>query len=138
MRASTWIPIFDVDNSLDAGTIPRKITTFVMGIKRSTLALRCFSPPFCCYTFLNFCYRSQHFIRNLLHLTSCCVEQEVGGVACLLCLMIGIILYHCSTGSFHVYMNHFFPFFNSQFLAKVQEKFHKDTELIVACQKGLR
>lgn len=33
MRASTWIPIFDVDNKLDFGTIPRKVTSFVMGIK---------------------------------------------------------------------------------------------------------
>ncbi|KAG5046188.1 hypothetical protein JHK86_015594 [Glycine max] len=31
VRASTWIPIFDVDNKLDFGTIPRKVTSFVMG-----------------------------------------------------------------------------------------------------------
>lgn len=27
---------------------------------------------------------------------------------------------------------------NSQFLSKVMEKFPKDTDIIVACQKGLR
>ena len=32
----------------------------------------------------------------------------------------------------------FFPFFNSQFLSKVAEKYPKDIDLIVACQKGLR
>lgn len=29
-------------------------------------------------------------------------------------------------------------YFNRQFLLKVEEKFPKDAELIVACQKGLR
>lgn len=67
-----------------------------------------------------------------------CVEQVVGGVARLHCLMIGII---CSSDSFSVCMNFIIPsffFFNSQFLDKVEEKFPKDAELIVACQKGLR
>jgi hypothetical protein len=32
----------------------------------------------------------------------------------------------------------FFSFFNSQFLSKVAENYTKDTDLIVACQKGLR
>ncbi|XP_028229345.1 rhodanese-like domain-containing protein 11, chloroplastic isoform X2 [Glycine soja] len=35
-------------------------------------------------------------------------------------------------------MNFIVRFFNSQFLDKVEEKFPKDAELIVACQKGLR
>ncbi|XP_057425310.1 rhodanese-like domain-containing protein 11, chloroplastic [Lotus japonicus] len=69
VRGSTWIPIFDVDHTLDAGTIPRKITNFVMGGWWSGM-------PTLSY--------------------------------------------------------------ESQFLAKVEEKFPKDTELIVACQKGLR
>ncbi|CAL0305139.1 unnamed protein product [Lupinus luteus] len=69
VRASTWIPIFDVDNRLDAGTIPRKVSNFVMGGWWSGI-------PTLSY--------------------------------------------------------------NSQFLAKVGEKFSEDTELIVACQKGLR
>jgi len=34
VRASTWIPIFDVHNKLDFGTIPRKVRSFVMGIKK--------------------------------------------------------------------------------------------------------
>lgn len=39
VRASTWIPIFDVDNKLDFGTVPRKVTNFVMGIKNPVLTL---------------------------------------------------------------------------------------------------
>ncbi|KAL2656946.1 hypothetical protein AAZV13_04G152350 [Glycine max] len=35
-------------------------------------------------------------------------------------------------------MNFIVRFFNNQFLDKVEEKFPKDAELIVACQKGLR
>ncbi|KAK7350662.1 hypothetical protein VNO77_09519 [Canavalia gladiata] len=69
VRASTWIPIFDVDDKLDFGTIPRKVTNFVMGGWWSGI-------PTLSY--------------------------------------------------------------DSQFLAKVEEKFPKDSELIVACQKGLR
>ncbi|OIV98184.1 hypothetical protein TanjilG_11581 [Lupinus angustifolius] len=69
VRASTWIPIFDVDNRLDAATIPRKVSNFVMG----------------------------GWWSGIPTLT-----------------------------------------YDSQFLAKVAEKFSQDTELIVACQKGLR
>ncbi|KAL2346971.1 hypothetical protein Fmac_000971 [Flemingia macrophylla] len=69
VRASTWIPIFDVDNKVDFGTIPTKVTNFVMGGWWSGM-------PTLSY--------------------------------------------------------------DSQFLAKVEEKFPKDSELIVACQKGLR
>ncbi|ESW09986.1 hypothetical protein PHAVU_009G171900 [Phaseolus vulgaris] len=69
VRASTWIPIFDVDNKLDFGTVPRKVTNFVMGGWWSGM-------PTLSY--------------------------------------------------------------DSQFLAKVAEKFPKDSELIVGCQKGLR
>ncbi|RDX81851.1 Rhodanese-like domain-containing protein 11, chloroplastic [Mucuna pruriens] len=69
VRASTWIPIFDVDNKLDFGTVPRKVTNFVMGGWWSGM-------PTLSY--------------------------------------------------------------DSQFLAKVEEKFPKDSELVVACQKGLR
>lgn len=32
VKGSTWIPIFDVENTFDAGTIPRKVTNFIMGI----------------------------------------------------------------------------------------------------------
>ncbi|XP_027338590.1 rhodanese-like domain-containing protein 11, chloroplastic isoform X2 [Abrus precatorius] len=69
VKASTWIPIFDVDDKLDFGTIPKNITNFVMGGWWSGM-------PTLSY--------------------------------------------------------------DSQFLGKVQEKFPKDSELIVACQKGLR
>ncbi|CAA7404848.1 unnamed protein product [Spirodela intermedia] len=31
VNGSTWIPIFDVDNSLDFGTVSKKITSFTMG-----------------------------------------------------------------------------------------------------------
>lgn len=41
----------------------------------------------------------------------------------------------CSHDELHF---HCFFFCNSQFLSKVDEKFPKDTDLIVACQKGLR
>ncbi|CAH9099720.1 unnamed protein product [Cuscuta europaea] len=69
VRSSTWIPVFDVDDKLDFGTIPRKVTNFVMGGWWSGMP----------------------------------------------------------TLSYH-----------RQFLAKVEEKFPKDSELMVACQKGLR
>ncbi|CAH9072044.1 unnamed protein product [Cuscuta epithymum] len=68
VRASAWIPIFDVDDKLDFGTIPRKVKNYVMGGWWSGMP----------------------------------------------------------TLSYH-----------RQFLAKVEEKFPKDSELIVACQKGL-
>ncbi|XP_042018415.1 rhodanese-like domain-containing protein 11, chloroplastic [Salvia splendens] len=69
VKGSTWIPIFDVDNSLDAGTLSRKITGFMMGGWWSgvpTLSL------------------------------------------------------------------------NKDFLSKVAEKYPRDKDLILACQKGLR
>ncbi|KAL2492408.1 Rhodanese-like domain-containing protein 11 [Abeliophyllum distichum] len=69
VKGSSWIPIFDVDNSFDAGTLSRKVTEFMMGGWWS-------------------------------------------GVPTLS--------------------------YDKQFLSKVQEKFPKDTDLIVACQKGLR
>ncbi|XP_076921473.1 rhodanese-like domain-containing protein 11, chloroplastic [Bidens hawaiensis] len=69
VKGSTWIPIFDVDTQLDAGTISRKVTSYMMGGWWS-------------------------------------------GVPTLS--------------------------FDNQFLSKVTEKFPKDTDLIVACQKGLR
>lgn len=31
VRGSTWIPIFDVENTGDIGTLSKKITNFVMG-----------------------------------------------------------------------------------------------------------
>uniref|UniRef100_A0A7N2LAK3 Rhodanese domain-containing protein n=1 Tax=Quercus lobata TaxID=97700 RepID=A0A7N2LAK3_QUELO len=31
VKGSTWIPIFDVDDKFDAGTLSRQITSFVMG-----------------------------------------------------------------------------------------------------------
>ncbi|EYU22207.1 hypothetical protein ABFS82_09G011700 [Erythranthe guttata] len=69
VKGSTWIPVFDVDENLDAGTLSRKVTGFIMGGWWSGI-------PTLSY------YR--------------------------------------------------------QFLSKVEEKFPKDTDLIVACQKGLR
>ncbi|XVE56691.1 hypothetical protein DITRI_Ditri04bG0031000 [Diplodiscus trichospermus] len=69
VKGSTWIPIFDVDNRFDVGTLSRKVTNFVMGGWWS-------------------------------------------GVPTLS--------------------------YDRRFLSKVEEKFPKDAELIVACQKGLR
>ncbi|XP_057534643.1 rhodanese-like domain-containing protein 11, chloroplastic [Amaranthus tricolor] len=69
VKGSTWIPIFDVDDRFDVGTLSTKATNFLMGGWWS-------------------------------------------GVPTLS--------------------------YNSQFLSKVNEKFSKDTDLIVACQKGLR
>ncbi|XP_043726292.1 rhodanese-like domain-containing protein 11, chloroplastic isoform X2 [Telopea speciosissima] len=69
VKGSTWIPIFDVDNRFDVGTLSRKITSFMMGGWWS-------------------------------------------GVPTLL--------------------------YDKQFILKVKERFQKDTDLIVACQKGLR
>ncbi|KAI3763183.1 hypothetical protein L1987_53635 [Smallanthus sonchifolius] len=69
VKGSTWIPIFDVDTQLDAGTLSRKVTSYMMGGWWS-------------------------------------------GVPTLS--------------------------FDNQFISKVIEKFQNDTDLIVACQKGLR
>uniref|UniRef100_A0A1J3DZJ1 Rhodanese-like domain-containing protein 11, chloroplastic n=1 Tax=Noccaea caerulescens TaxID=107243 RepID=A0A1J3DZJ1_NOCCA len=69
VKGSTWIPIFENDDNLDAGTLSKKVTSFAMGGWWSgapTLS------------------------------------------------------------------------FNKLFLSRVEEKFPKDAELIVACQKGLR
>lgn len=89
VKGSTWIPIFDVDNGLDIGTIPRKVTNFAMGIKRSVLVLS-----------LHLCNQSLNFIGILLHLTRG-FEQVVGGVACLHCLLTSmkyhIVLFLCSS-----------------------------------------
>ncbi|RVW20437.1 Rhodanese-like domain-containing protein 11, chloroplastic [Vitis vinifera] len=69
VKGSTWIPIFEVDDRFDVGTLSRKITNFMMGGWWS-------------------------------------------GVPALS--------------------------YDSQFLTKVEQKIPKDTDLIVACQKGLR
>ncbi|KAH9776479.1 Rhodanese-like domain-containing protein 11 [Citrus sinensis] len=69
IKGSIWIPIFDIDDTFDAGSLPQKVTNFVMGGWWS-------------------------------------------GVPTLS--------------------------YNKQFLSKVEEKLPKDTDLIVACQKGLR
>lgn len=69
VKGSSWIPIFDVENNFDAGTVSKKITNFMMGGWWS-------------------------------------------GVPTLS--------------------------YDNQFISKVEEKFPKDTDLIVACQKGLR
>lgn len=69
VKGSTWIPIFEVDNKIDAGTLSRKVTNFMMGGWWS-------------------------------------------GVPTLS--------------------------YDDQFLSKIAEKFPEDTDLIVACQKGLR
>ncbi|KAK8659051.1 hypothetical protein V6N13_029266 [Hibiscus sabdariffa] len=69
VKGSSWVPVFEVDDKFDVGTVSRKVSTFMMGGWWS-------------------------------------------GVPTLS--------------------------YNSQFLSKVEEKFPKDAELIVACQKGLR
>lgn len=69
VRGSTWIPIFEVDNRIDPGTLSKKLTNFMMGGWWSG---------------------------------------------------VPILTY------------------DNQFLSKVKEKFPQDTDLIVACQKGLR
>ncbi|KAF5201202.1 Rhodanese-like domain-containing protein 11 protein [Thalictrum thalictroides] len=69
VKGSSWVPIFDVENKLDAGAISKKIMNFTMGGWWS-------------------------------------------GVPTLS--------------------------YDNEFISKVEEKFPKDTDLIVACQKGLR
>ncbi|KAL1201234.1 Rhodanese-like domain-containing protein 11 [Cardamine amara subsp. amara] len=69
VKGSTWVPIFDNDDNLDAGTLSKKVTSFAMGGWWSG------SPTLS---------------------------------------------------------------FNRLFLSKVEEKFPKEAELIVGCQKGLR
>ncbi|XP_022987244.1 rhodanese-like domain-containing protein 11, chloroplastic isoform X2 [Cucurbita maxima] len=69
VKGSTWIPIFEVDDKVDPGTLSRKVTSFMMGGWWSGV-------PTVSY--------------------------------------------------------------NSRFLSEVQEKFPKDADLILACQKGLR
>ncbi|KAK9726673.1 hypothetical protein RND81_05G229700 [Saponaria officinalis] len=69
VKNSSWIPIFDVDDSVDIGSLSKKATNFMLGGWWS-------------------------------------------GVPTLS--------------------------YNNQFVRKVEEKFPKDTDLIVACQKGLR
>ncbi|KAK6261845.1 hypothetical protein QUC31_007661 [Theobroma cacao] len=69
VKGSIWVPIFDIDNKFEVGTLSRKVTNFVMGGWWS-------GTPTVSY--------------------------------------------------------------DRQFLSKVEEKFPKDAELIVACQKGLR
>lgn len=69
VKGSTWIPIFDVDDKMDAGTLSKKVSNFAMGGWWS-------------------------------------------GVPTLS--------------------------YDMRFVSKVQEKFPKDSDLIVACQKGLR
>lgn len=69
VKGSSWIPIFEVESSFDAGTVSKKITDFMMGGWWSGI-------PTLSY--------------------------------------------------------------DNQFISKVEEKFPKDTDLIVACQKGLR
>ncbi|KAH9720522.1 Rhodanese-like domain-containing protein 11 [Citrus sinensis] len=68
IKGSIWIPIFDIDDTFDAGSLPPKVTNFVMGWWSGVPTLS----------------------------------------------------------------------YNKQFLSKVEEKLPKDTDLIVACQKGLR
>ncbi|KAJ4838531.1 Rhodanese-like domain-containing protein 11, chloroplastic [Turnera subulata] len=69
VKGSSWVPIFEVDDGIDPGTLSRKITTFMMGGWWSGV-------PTVSY--------------------------------------------------------------DKQFISKVEEKFPKDSDLIVACQKGLR
>ena len=61
-------------------------------------------------------------------------------MACLHCLTISMseivsLEFDCIYNACCI---HCFSFFNSQFLSKVEEKYPRDTDLIVACQKGLR
>lgn len=37
VKGSTWVSIFDVDESLDAGALSRKITGFMMGTGKQVL-----------------------------------------------------------------------------------------------------
>ncbi|KAI3887345.1 hypothetical protein MKX03_002749 [Papaver bracteatum] len=69
VKGSTWIPIFDVDNKLDAGALSKKVTNFLLGGWWSGI-------PTLSY--------------------------------------------------------------ENQFISRVEQQFPKDTDLIVACQKGLR
>lgn len=105
VKGSTWIPIFDVDYGLDIGTIPRKVTNFAMGIKRSVLPLS-----------LHLCNQSLNFFGILLHLTRC-FEQVVGGVACLHWLLTSmkypILSFLCSSDSFSVHINFIYSVISS-------------------------
>ncbi|XP_042500029.1 rhodanese-like domain-containing protein 11, chloroplastic isoform X2 [Macadamia integrifolia] len=79
VNGSTWIPIFDVDNTFDVGTLSRKITNFMMGGWWSGVPTLSYDK-----------YVRRYIISS------------------------------------------------RQFISKVNEQFQKDTDLIVACQKGLR
>ena len=32
VKGSTWIPVFDVESTFNVGTLPKKVTNFMMGI----------------------------------------------------------------------------------------------------------
>ncbi|KAM7273860.1 hypothetical protein ACFE04_028524 [Oxalis oulophora] len=74
-------------------------------------------------------------------------RKEVGGVVCLHYPMISTfwISYNLPQliAGVRIYLtvraiNHCLNFLKREFLSKVQEKFPKDAEIIIACQKGLR
>ncbi|KAK6250176.1 hypothetical protein SCA6_004181 [Theobroma cacao] len=90
-KGSIWVPIFDIDNKFEVGTLSRKVTNFVMGITQFLLSSN---------------FQKDH--NNGL--------PDGGG-------------WWSGTPTVS---------YDRQFLSKVEEKFPKDAELIVACQKGLR
>jgi len=40
VKGSTWIPIFDVDTSVDLGGLSKKVSNFVMGMPPVTICLQ--------------------------------------------------------------------------------------------------
>lgn len=141
VKGSIWIPIFDVDNKLDAGTLARKVTNFVMGIRLYLLACPLL------FFFLHTVGTNSRYMQQIsmyqyksieIDLMLSCAGGWWSGIPSLSydrCHELWLFFWFV----FCVWIVYsLFLFFNSQFLAKVEEKFPNDTDLIVACQKGLR
>ncbi|KAK7822575.1 rhodanese-like domain-containing protein 11 [Quercus suber] len=62
VKGSTWIPIFDVDDKFDAGTLSRQITSFVMGIKQ--LLLTCLLSLAACELLYNAGYKNLFWVQG--------------------------------------------------------------------------
>ncbi|KZV25676.1 rhodanese-like domain-containing protein 11, chloroplastic [Dorcoceras hygrometricum] len=110
VKGSTWIPIFDIDDQFNVGTLSRKITGFVMGgsLKEKALDVS---------TFL----RRRHIPNRKGKLPDGNRANFLNAeLTCGWWSGVPILSY------------------NKEFIPKVAEKFSKDTDLIVACQKGMR
>ncbi|KAH9624598.1 hypothetical protein KSS87_010301 [Heliosperma pusillum] len=103
VKGSAWIPIFDVENGLDIGSLSKKASNFMMGGWWSGVPTLSYNK-----------YISSHAPSTLLN----------------------TLFPYCNGARLINFLLSFYLF--SQFISKVAEKFPKDTDLIVACQKGLR